>query len=355
MQESQIWKVSAEQSCHEEKQGREKRMPKLCIVIPCYNEEKVLPLTAGMFLDKLKSLIEKGKISDESRILFVDDGSTDHTWDIICSLKDYHMEGISQSRNRGHQSALLAGLMEVKDCCDVTISIDCDGQDDMDAMDEMLAAYQDGCEVVYGVRKSRRTDTFFKRFTAQGYYKLLLWMGVDIVYNHADYRLISSVVLQKLAEYKEVNLFLRGLIPLIGYKSTSVYYERKERLAGSSKYPIRKMLALAFDGITSLSIKPIRLITGFGLAVALISFLGVVWSVLRHFQGETAQGWASMTSIICFIGGIQLVSLGILGEYIGKIYMEVKGRPRYIISRRTGNRAENTMNGEDVHKDEPQN
>lgn len=315
-------------------------IPKLYVVIPCFNEEKVLPITSGMFLDKLKEMIAAGSISDESRILFVDDGSTDDTWSILCSLNDYHFAGISQSRNRGHQSALLAGLMEAKNRCDVTISIDCDGQDDINAMDEMLKAYQDGCEVVYGVRKSRKTDTCFKRFSAQSYYRILLWLGVDIVYNHADYRLISAAVLNELAEYKEVNLFLRGLIPLIGYKSTCVYYERRERIAGKTKYSLRKMFGLAFDGITSLSIKPIRLITIAGMIVALFSFAGVVWSVFRYFQGETVQGWASMTSIICFIGGIQLISLGVLGEYIGKIYMEVKQRPRYIISDRTDNMRE---------------
>lgn len=315
-------------------------IPRLYMVIPCYNEEQVLPITSGWFLEKLKKLIADGRISDESRILFVDDGSKDKTWEIICKLEDYHYAGISQSRNRGHQSALLAGLMEAKDRCDITISIDCDGQDDIEAMDDMLAAYMDGCEVVYGVRSDRKSDTLMKRFTAQGYYKLLRWMGADIVYNHADYRLISSAVLQKLAEYKEVNLFLRGLIPLIGYKSTSVYYERKERVAGKTHYSLGKMLALAFDGITSLSIKPIRLITIFGLAVAFLSFMGVLWSVFRFFQGETVTGWASMTSIICFIGGIQLVSIGVLGEYIGKTYMEVKERPRYIIADKTDNMKE---------------
>lgn len=318
-------------------------MPKLYIIVPCYNEEQVLPVTSGMFLEKLKELVSAGKISDESRILFVNDGSTDSTWDIICNLEDYHFAGISQSRNRGHQSALLAGLMEARGCCDVTISIDCDGQDDINAIDDMLNAYRDGCEVVYGVRKSRKTDTMFKRLTAQWYYRILLWLGADIVYNHADYRLISSVVLKELADYKEVNLFLRGLIPLIGYKSTSVYYERRERIAGKTKYSLGKMFALAWDGITNLSIKPIRLITIFGMVVALLSFMGVLWSIYCYFCGDTVQGWASMTSIICFIGGIQLISLGVLGEYIGKTYMEVKQRPRYIISDRTENMREHKL------------
>ena len=270
-------------------------IPKLYIVIPCYNEELVLPITSKLFLEKLKKLIDAGKISDNSRILFVDDGSKDKTWELICNLQDYHFAGISQSKNRGHQSALLAGLMEAKDRCDITISIDCDGQDDIDAMDEMIAAYMEGCDVVYGVRKNRKTDTLWKRLSAQGYYKVLQWLGADIVYNHADYRLISAVVLQKLAEYKEVNLFLRGLIPMIGYKSTSVYYERKERIAGKTHYSLGKMLALAFDGITSLSIKPIRLIMIFGLFVAFLSFMGVLWSVFRFFQGET-KDYGSMHS-----------------------------------------------------------
>lgn len=323
--------------CREKKDRSEARIPRLYLIVPCFNEEQVLPITSVLFLNKLKALIAEGRIREESRILFVDDGSTDGTWQLISGLEDAHFIGISQSRNRGHQSALLAGLMEAKDHCEVTISLDCDGQDDMDAIDDMLDAYQDGCEVVYGVRKNRNTDPFLKRATAQGYYRILLWLGADIVYNHADYRLISSVVLKELANYQEVNLFLRGLIPLIGYKSTSVYYERRERLAGRTKYSFGKMLALAFDGITSLSIRPIRLITLFGLFVAGCSFLGVIWSALRYFQGETVQGWASMTSIICFIGGIQLTSLGVLGEYIGKTYLEVKRRPRYLISERTQN------------------
>lgn len=312
-------------------------IPKLYVVVPCYNEEEVLPVTADLFLEKLQAMIASGLIHEKSRILFVDDGSKDATWQIIVTLATVHphIRGISLSRNRGHQNALLAGLMEAKEHCDVTISIDCDGQDALSAMDEMLKAYQDGCDVVYGVRRERRTDHWFKRYTAQAYYKVLLWMDAEIVYNHADYRLISSVVLEQLEKYEEVNLFLRGLIPLIGYKSTCVYYDRGERLAGKTKYSLGKMIALAFDGITSLSIKPIRLIMAFGLVVALVSFLGAVWSVVRYFQGATVQGWASMTSIICFIGGIQLISLGVIGEYIGKIYMEVKKRPRYLIAERT--------------------
>ena len=230
--------------------------------------------------------------------------------------------------------------MEAKDKCDITISIDCDGQDDINAMNKMVDEYLDGSEIVYGVRSRRDTDTFFKRFTAEGFYKLLNWMGAEVVFNHADYRLVSSRVLQEFANYKEVNIFLRGMFPLVGFKSTSVYYERHERIAGSSHYPLGKMLALAFDGITSLSVKPIRMITTFGMFISLLSFIGVIWSIVIQLTGHAVAGWASMTSIICFIGGIQLICLGVLGEYIGKIYMEVKARPRYIISERTYDKKE---------------
>lgn len=312
-------------------------IPTLYIVIPCYNEQEVLPITAPMFLNKLRTLIECGKIADSSRIMFVNDGSKDGTWDIICGLAkaDEHYIGISQSRNRGHQNAVLAGLMEAKDKCDITISIDCDGQDDINAMDRMVDEYQSGCEVVYGVRSSRDTDTAFKRTTAQGFYKFLSLMGAEVVYNHADYRLISSRVLQEFANFKEVNLFLRGMIPLVGFKSTSVEYARAERIAGESHYPLKKMLAFAVDGITSLSVKPLRLITGFGVLVAMISFIGCIWALISALCGNTVQGWASMTCIVCFVSGVQLICLGIIGEYIGKIYMETKQRPRYIISERT--------------------
>ena len=311
--------------------------PILYIIIPCYNEEEVLPITCEMFLEKLTSLIGKGKISDDSRILFVNDGSKDKTWDIICGLaeRDVHFKGISQSRNRGHQNAVLAGLMDSIDKCDMTISIDCDGQDDINAMDDMVDAYLDGCDVVYGVRSKRDTDTFFKRVTAEGFYKFMSAMGVETVYNHADYRLLSNRVMKELSKYQEVNLFLRGLIPLVGFKSTSVYYERNERIAGTTHYPLKKMLNLAIDGITSLSVKPLRLIASIGVIVAIISFIGVIWSVVMSLIGHTVAGWASMTSIICFIGGIQLVCLGVIGEYVGKTYLEVKHRPRYIISERT--------------------
>lgn len=309
-------------------------LPILYIIVPCYNEEQVLPLTCHMFGEKVKSLAGQKLIAPESRVLFVDDGSRDRTWDIIQSLsgEDSVYCGIRQSRNRGHQNAVYAGLMTAKDRCDITISIDCDGQDDINAMDEMVRCYLDGCEIVYGVRSSRRTDSFFKRTTAQGFYKLLNRMGAEVVYNHADYRLVSSRVLQEFSCFKEVNLFLRGMFPLVGFKSTSVYYERKERLAGKSHYPLKKMLALAFDGITSLSVKPIRMITSFGMFIAFLSLVGMVWSVVVHLTGRAIVGWASQICIICFIGGIQMICLGVLGEYIGKIYLEVKQRPRYIIS-----------------------
>ena len=318
------------------------KKPVLYIVIPCYNEEQVLPLTSGMFLDKINQLAGEGKISPDSRILFVDDGSKDKTWEIICNLarQDPHFIGIAQSRNRGHQAAVLAGLMESMDKCDITISIDCDGQDDINAMDKMLDAYLDGCEVVYGVRSNRKTDTLFKRFTAEGFYKLLAAMGVEVVFNHADYRLISSRVLKELANYKEVNLYLRGMVPLVGFKSTSVYYERHERLAGESHYPLKKMLTLAFDGITSLSVKPIRMVFFVGLLIMLLSFIGIIWAVIAAFMGKSVAGWASLACIVCFMGGGQALFLGVIGEYIGKIYLEVKGRPRYIISERTGDESE---------------
>ena len=311
--------------------------PILYIVIPCYNEQEVLPTTAPMFLDKLDTLAQKGKISPESRILFVNDGSKDDTWKIITDLsrQDERYQGIAQSRNRGHQAAVLAGLMECRERCDITISIDCDGQDDINAMDEMVDAYLDGCEVVYGVRSKRDTDTFFKRFTAEGFYKLLSLMGAEVVFNHADYRLISSRALKEFANFKEVNLFLRGMVPLVGFKSTSVYYERHERIAGESKYPLKKMLALAFDGITSLSVKPIRLVFFAGLIIMMLSFLGILWAVIGALTGATVSGWASLACIVCFMGGIQCLFLGMIGEYIGKIYLEVKARPRYIIAERT--------------------
>lgn len=314
----------------------------LYIIIPCYNEQEVLPITAPQFLEKMTSLVSSGKISDESRVMFVNDGSVDEIWRIIKSLarQDKHFIGISQSRNRGHQNAVLAGLMEAKEFCDITISIDCDGQDDINAMDEMVEQYMSGYEVVYGVRSKRDTDTFFKRFTAETYYKLLKKMGVEVVFNHADYRLISSHVLQEFANFHEVNLFLRGMIPLIGFPSTEVYYERHERLAGKSHYPLSKMLLLAFDGITSLSIKPIRMITGFGFGVTILSVIAILWAIIAQVTGHTVSGWASLICIVSFFGGAILMALGIIGEYVGKAYLETKGRPRYIISERTYERKE---------------
>ena len=311
--------------------------PVLWIVIPCYNEEQVLPLTAPMFLQKLRDLSDRGQISGNSRILFVNDGSADRTWEIIRELAagDEHYLGICQSRNRGHQNAVLAGLMEAKDRCDITISIDCDGQDDIDAMDRMVEEYLNGAEVVYGVRAKRDTDSFFKRFTAESFYKLLRSLGAEVVYNHADYRLISAKVLQHFAGFEEVNIYLRGMVPLVGFKSATVSYDRAERLAGKSHYPLRKMLALAFSGITSLSVKPITLITTFGVGFSLIGLVLMIWAVVEAILGNTVAGWASTVCIICLLGGIQLISLGILGQYIGKTYLETKRRPRYIISART--------------------
>jgi glycosyltransferase involved in cell wall biosynthesis len=316
--------------------------PILYIVVPCYNEQEVLPITAPQFLQKIQDLAAAEKISSDSRVLFVNDGSRDRTWDIIQQLADSDPRylGISQSRNRGHQNAVLAGLMEAKDRCDITISIDCDGQDDLDAMDRMVDAYLEGCDVVYGVRASRETDTFFKRFTAQSFYRLMNAMGAEVVYNHADYRLMSSRVLEEFSNFQEVNLFLRGMVPLVGFQSTTVEYDRQERLAGESHYPLSKMLALAISGITSLSVRPLRLITSFGVLVALVSFAGVIWALVNALMGSTVSGWASTTCIICFVSGVQLISLGIIGEYIGKIYMETKHRPRYIISQRTWEKKE---------------
>ena len=314
-----------------------RKQPILYIVIPCYNEEEVLPITAPMFLSKIIQLEKEKKIHEDSRILFVNDGSKDKTWELIKELakQDCHYKGIAQSRNRGHQNAVLAGLMEAKQFADITISIDCDGQDDINAMDAMVEEYLNGAEVVYGVRSKRTTDTFFKRFTAEAFYHLMNWMGAEVVFNHADYRLISAKVLDAFADFKEVNIFLRGMIPLVGFRSTAVYYERNERIAGESHYPLKKMLALSFDGITSLSVKPIRMITGLGAAISGFGVIAIVWAIVMQIMGRTVAGWASMMCIIAFLGGVQLLALGVIGEYIGKIYLETKGRPRYIISERT--------------------
>lgn len=311
--------------------------PTLYIVIPCYNEEEVLPITKNLFLDKLRSFIDGGRISNNSRVFYVNDGSSDETWPIIkqFSAEEEHIDGLSLSRNRGHQNALLAGLMSAKDRADITISIDCDGQDDVNAMDAMLDEYEAGCDIVYGVRSKRDTDTWFKRTTAEGFYKIMNGLGANVVFNHADYRLMSRRALEGLAEFKEVNLFLRGMVPLVGYRYASVYYERNERIAGESHYPFRKMMALAVNGITSLSVKPLRLITWLGLIVSFASFVGILIVLLQHLFGSTVWGWSSTIIIIFFMGGIQLLSIGVIGNYVGKIYNETKARPRYIISEKT--------------------
>ena len=310
--------------------------PVLYLVIPCYNEEQVLPLTSGKFKGKLDELIESGKISSKSRVMFVNDGSKDTTWDILTSLCEESEEycAISLSRNRGHQNALIAGLMEAKKYADITISMDCDGQDDINAITEMVDEYAKGSEIVYGVRNDRTTDSWFKRTTAQSYYKVLRGMGVDIIPDHADYRLMSARVLNALEGYGEVNLFLRGIIPQLGFKQSFVYYSRAEREAGTTHYPLSKMLSLAIDGITSFSVRPLRLITGFGLIVALLSFIGIIYVLASVISGNYVDGWASTTCIICFVSGIQMISLGVIGEYIGKIYLETKQRPRYFIAER---------------------
>ena len=311
--------------------------PVLAIVVPCYNEREVLPITCKLFKAELDDLTAKGKVAPGSHVLFVNDGSSDETWGIIRDLaaSDPAFRGLSLSRNRGHQNALLCGLMEARRHADATISIDCDGQDDIATMEAMVDAYLDGCDIVYGVRSSRETDTFFKRFSAQSFYKLLEHMGVECVYNHADYRLMSSRALDALSEFHEVNLFLRGMVPLVGFKSTSVYYERHERMAGSSHYPLSKMLALAMNGITSLSVKPIRIITALGVLVCTLGLIGAIWAIVTAILGHGVHGWASTIVIVCLMGGAQILSLGVIGEYVGKIYLESKHRPRWIVSERT--------------------
>ena len=307
--------------------------PILYLVIPCYNEEEVLPETTRRLKEKFSVLTSTGRISELSRILLVDDGSKDHTWPMISALakEDCRFGGVKLSRNRGHQNALLAGLMTAKGQCDCCISMDADLQDDIGAIDQMLDAFSEGYEVVYGVRSSRESDTFFKRSTAQGFYKFMKLMGVDIVYNHADYRLLSGRALEGLGQFREINLFLRGIVPLIGYKSTTVTYVRSERFAGESKYPLKKMLAFAFDGITSFSVKPIRWVTGLGFLLFIASIIAVLYSLVVKLLGQTVAGWTATMISIWMIGGIQLLSLGVIGEYIGKIYTEVKDRPRFII------------------------
>lgn len=306
----------------------------LYLVIPCYNEEEVLHETAKRLFKKITNMIDNEIISKESKIVFVNDGSKDKTWNIIEDLhnKNNIFSGINLSRNRGHQNALLAGLMTAKDYADMTISLDADLQDDIDVIDKFVEEYYNGSDIVYGVRSSRQTDTFFKRTTALAFYKFMSGLGVDMIYNHADYRLMSKRALEGLAQFKEVNLFLRGMVPLIGYRYSIVEYERHERFAGESKYPLRKMIAFALDGITSLSIKPIRIISGLGFTICFISILALLYSFIVKFFGETVTGWTSLTLSIWILGGIQLLSLGVIGEYIGKIYNETKQRPRFIIA-----------------------
>ena len=318
------------------------KLPKLTIVIPCYNEEEVLPQTSALFLDKLHTLITSKRIDEDSRVMFVNDGSKDSTWNIIQELskEDPHYTGLCLSRNRGHQNALLAGLMTAKEAADITISIDCDGQDDINAMDAMLNEYERGCDIVYGVRSKRETDTFFKRTTAEGFYKVMKLLGAEVVFNHADYRLMSKKALEGLAEFGEVNLFLRGLVPLVGFRYSSVYYERSDRIAGESHYPLKKMLSFALDGITSLSVKPLRMITSLGLLISLVSMIAIVITIIQKFCGVTVTGWTSMICIVLYLGGVQLLCIGIMGEYIGKIYNETKKRPRYIISETTEEKEE---------------
>lgn len=306
---------------------------RLYVVIPCYNEEEVIMETSKRLAEKMKSLIERGLIASDSKVAFVNDGSKDNTWELICNIHEENkmFSGINLSRNRGHQNALLAGMMTVMDKADLVISMDADLQDDINAMDAMIEKYHKGIDIVYGVRSAREKDTFFKKATAEAFYKLMNLMGANTVFNHADYRLLSKRALEGLSGYKEVNLFLRGIVPMIGFKSDIVYYERGERFAGESKYPLSKMLTFAVEGITSLSVKPIRYITGLGFFIFLFSIVILIWSFIRHYSGETIQGWSSLMVSIWGIGGLILLALGVVGEYVGKIYLEVKGRPRFII------------------------
>lgn len=308
-------------------------LARLFFVIPCYNEEEALPISAKIMAEKVAALVDKHKIREDSRILLVNDGSKDKTWEVICNLQSENpvIAGLQLSRNEGHQNALLAGLMTAKDYCDISISMDADLQDDIHAVDQMIDAYYEGNDIVYGVRSSRKTDTVFKRFTAESYYKMLHMMGVEVVYNHADYRLMSKRALDALEEYQEVNVYLRGIIPKLGFPSTQVFYERSERIAGESKYPLRKMLRLAAEGVTSFSISPIKMIRNLGLSIFLVSIAMLIWSFIRYCRGKTEVGWASLFVSIWAIGGLILMAIGIVGEYIGKAYLETKHRPRYHI------------------------
>lgn len=310
-------------------------MTKLYLVIPCYNEEEVLSETLARLTVKLDDMVDRNLISADSRILCVDDGSRDKTWEIICS----HFEcnsyvcGLKLSRNRGHQNALLAGMMHAKEYCDCMISLDADLQDDINAIDRFVEKFHEGCDVVYGVRNKRDTDSFFKRSTARGFYSFMKLLGVDIVYDHADYRLLSRRALEALSEYKEVNLFLRGMVPLIGFRSDYVYYDRSERFAGESKYPLKKMINFAMDGITSFSVKPLKIISNLGIIVSVLSVIGLLYALISYFTHNAVAGWTAIVCSIWLLGGVQLLCIGIVGEYIGKIYSEVKARPKYIIDK----------------------
>ena len=305
----------------------------LYLVIPCYNEEEVLPITTKKLTEKLDKMIKGKLVSKESRIMYVNDGSKDRTWELIGQFNktNKYVTGVNLSRNRGHQNALLAGLMTAKEYADIVVSMDADLQDDIDVVDKMVIEYNNGCDIVYGVRSARKTDTWFKKTTAEWFYKFMALLGVEIVYNHADYRLMSKRALNELENFKEVNLFLRGIIPLLGFKTAKVEYERKERFAGESKYPLKKMLNFALDGILSFSIKPIRIITSAGFIVSFLSFLFLIYVIIGHFVSDNVTGWTTIVALICFFGSFQVLCIGIIGEYIGKIYNETKQRPRYII------------------------
>lgn len=305
----------------------------LYLVIPCYNEEEVLPITTKKLTEKLDNMIKDKLVSKESRIMYVNDGSKDRTWELIGQFNktNKYVIGVNLSRNRGHQNALLAGLMTAKEYADIVVSMDADLQDDIDVVDKMVIEYNNGCDIVYGVRSARKTDTWFKKTTAEGFYKFMALLGVEIVYNHADYRLMSKRALNELENFKEVNLFLRGIIPLLGFKTAKVEYERKERFSGESKYPLKKMLNFALDGILSFSIKPIRIITSAGFIVSFLSFLFLIYVIIGHFVSDNVTGWTTIVALICFFGSFQVLCIGIIGEYIGKIYNETKHRPRYII------------------------
>ena len=312
--------------------------PILYLVIPCYNEEEVLPETARQLTERLSALMEQGLVSAKSRMLFVDDGSRDKTWEIISSLSGEipYVCGLKLAHNRGHQNALLAGLMEAKNHADCVISLDADLQDDIGVLPQFVEKFREGCDVVYGVRSSRKTDSFFKRATAQGFYRFMGLLGVDVVYNHADYRLMSRRALDALSEYKEVNLFLRGIVPLIGYRSDYVTYERHERFAGESKYPLKKMLSFALDGITSFSVKPLKIISNLGILVSVLSIAGLLYALISYFCGSTVEGWTAIVCSIWLLGGIQLLCIGVVGGYVGKIYSEVKARPRFRVEEKKG-------------------